>query len=73
MTARNAAELIQARMIADNYRAMSESLERKAAELPKTMPLSARIVRHWARIAWEAARAEEINPDTPTFRPVRHV
>lgn len=55
-----AADLLTARQVANNYRAMSDSLEREAASRKlRNMPLSSRVIRQWAFIARNAARAEE--------------
>lgn len=43
-------------------------LDDKAREIAPTMPLSARVVRNYARIAYGAAKAEQTNPE-PGVRP----
>lgn len=60
MTARTAADLVMARMAADDYRDRAAQLEREAtADDLRNMPLTRRILRRYAFIARNAARAEE--------------
>ena len=48
-----------------DYEARQAWLDAKAAEMSPTMPLSARVVRHYARLASWAAQAEQVDPDPP--------
>ncbi len=44
------------------------ALEEKARSLPDTMPLTRRQVHWWAKIAYRAAKAEQVNPDNPPIK-----
>ncbi len=59
-----AADLLIVKLAAADYRAMSERLEEEARTRDfRAMPLTVRIIRQWAFIARNAARAEEQDPD----------
>lgn len=66
VTARTASDLLMARAVANDYREWSKDIDGEAREVErKRLPLSARILRHYARIARRAAIAEELHPDNP--------
>jgi hypothetical protein len=59
----NAETMIYARYAADEYREAADRLEREARlRRAKGQPVSERIIRHWAAIARNAARAEFFDP-----------
>lgn len=63
MTARSAAELIQARRVAFAYRDMAVSIDTETRERAlRNMPLTVRVLREYARILRRAAMAELIDP-----------
>lgn len=63
---RTASDLILARTAANDYRIDAVRLDAEARKRTLAgMPLTQRILRHWAIVARRAAHAEELDPDVP--------
>jgi hypothetical protein len=54
-----------------NYVTRQVFLDAHARALPKTMPLTKGIVRQYARIAWNAAKAEQHDVEPEPVMPCR--